>query len=104
MSNVLGENILTGNLTPLKLNTFLKVIQSTARNCHYWTEFDFDLSYPVVAVEWVVLMHIAEVPGSNLGSRTGYPMRFFVAFLSPSKRKQNKARTLNETDLFLSHP
>jgi hypothetical protein len=33
-----------------------------------------------------LLLHITEVPGSNLGLEIGYPDRHFMTFLSPSER------------------
>jgi hypothetical protein len=38
-------------------------------------------------IEWLTLLfRIREVPGSILGPETGYPDRFFLVFLSPSKQ------------------
>jgi hypothetical protein len=35
-----------------------------------------------VAFEWLILLHIREVPGSNLSMKTSYPeLRFFCGFL-----------------------
>jgi hypothetical protein len=39
-----------------------------------------------VMVEWLALLRIREVPGSNLSLETGYPDRFFVVFLGPCRR------------------
>jgi hypothetical protein len=33
-----------------------------------------------------ILLRIREVPGSNLGTETGYPERVFVVFHSPSRQ------------------
>jgi hypothetical protein len=35
----------------------------------------------------VLLLHNGEVPGSNAGPDTGYHDRYFVVFLSPSRKK-----------------
>jgi hypothetical protein len=38
-------------------------------------------------VEWLIIpLRIRDVSGSNLGPETGYPGKFFMAFLSPSLR------------------
>jgi hypothetical protein len=36
-----------------------------------------------------LLLHIPEVPGSNLGLETGYPDRHFMIFLSPRSEYWN---------------
>jgi hypothetical protein len=42
---------------------------------------------PNVVVKWLtLLLLILEVPASNLALETGYPHRFFVDFLSPSRK------------------
>jgi hypothetical protein len=46
-----------------------------------------NFSLPTIVVEWLaLLLHIREVPGSNLSLKTGSSDRFFVDFLSPSKK------------------
>jgi hypothetical protein len=42
---------------------------------------------PNTAVEWLaLLLRISEVSGSNLGTKAGYPDRFFVVLLSTSRQ------------------
>jgi hypothetical protein len=54
----------------------------TATTC--FLEINFT---PTVIVEWLTLIGIRKVPGSNLGPETGYPdWGFFVVFLSPSRQ------------------
>jgi hypothetical protein len=41
----------------------------------------WDSHLPNVVVEWLtLLLHICEVPGSNLGQDTGYPTEIFHDF------------------------
>jgi hypothetical protein len=42
---------------------------------------------PNIVAGWLaLLLYIQEISGSNLNPETGYPDRFFVVFLSPSKQ------------------
>jgi hypothetical protein len=44
-----------------------------------------------VAATWLAfLLCIRKVPGSNIGPETGYPDRFFVDFLRPSRQMPEK--------------
>jgi hypothetical protein len=52
---------------------------------------------PNVAVEWLaLLLGIRDVPRLDLGQKTGYPDRFFVAFLSPCYSVSGDERFLCE--------
>jgi hypothetical protein len=59
---------------------------------------------PNVAAEMLaLLLRIPVVPGTNLGPETGYPDRFFVYFLSPSKLMLGYYLKVGH-DRFLLHP
>jgi hypothetical protein len=53
-----------------------------------------------VAVSWsALILHIREVPGSNIGPKSGYP-EVLVVFLSPSRLMLEKYFQLGH-DIFL---